>query len=410
MHSTPLITTVMVGLLLGVTSLADESWTLKASDKVLKVTGKLLDPLNVSGIASIRDGQIILACDELHHGVQAGHLDLKKGEISMDPAEFTLLADNKKELDLESAAADPDHHRYYTCGSCSVSRKKGKESPDRQWLFRMETDAKTGALLPGKVAKVSLRDAMKADAFLNEHIDKSADELGIDVEGLAFKEGRLWFGLRSPNVNGWGFVVAASADDLLAKKAVRFDRLELPLGEDLGIRDLAPVKGGFLLIAGPTDARDKQAAEPAEPSKKVKSEPKATPAPVETVAKATPAAAPKADAAKAPAKEAVAKASPAVKPAPQPKTEAAPAKEPKATFTLFFWPGDASRPTRIGELQRPAGGDGGKGSLGKPEGLLVVNETAEKMDIIVLSDGSTNGAPALYEVTRKGGVAGPINR
>lgn len=387
---------MVAALGLALSTRADETWTLKASGKTLKVTGKLLDPLNVSGVASVNESHLIFACDELLHGVQAGHLDLKKGEISVEAPEFTLLANNKKELDLESAAADPAHHRYYTCGSCSLSRKKGKESPDRQWLFQVDADPKTGALLANKVVKVSLRDAMDTDAFLHEHMDKSAADQGIDIEGLAFKEGKLWFGLRSPNVNGWGFVLVAPADDLMAKKAVHFQRFELPLGEDLGIRDIAPVKGGFLLIAGPTGAKDKEgSAVVVVPEAPVETVAKAEPE--ETVAKAVPAAA---------AKETVAK--PAVVAKPAPKAEQP--KESKAVFALFFWPGDASKPTRIGELPQPPAGEGAKGSHGKPEGLLVVNEAAEKMDIIVLSDGSTNGAPTLYEVTRKGGVAGPIKR
>ncbi len=459
------MTSALVGLMLGSSALSAESWTLKASDKTLKINGKLLDPLNVSGIASVNGSGLIFACDELHHGVQAGRLDWKNGEVTVEDSEFSLAADTKKELDLESAAADPEHHRYYTCGSCSVSRKKGKESPDRQWLFRVDADAKTGALLADKVVKVSLRDAMNTDAFLHEHMDKSAAELGIDVEGLAFKEGRLWFGLRSPNVNGWGFVVAAQADALLAKKAVIWQRFELPLGEDLGIRDIAPVKGGFLLIAGPTGARHGSAPQAESSSESVA---KAAPATKdeetvakpalaakgeetvakpalaakggetvakpalaakggetvakpalaakgkETVAKAAPAAKGKETVARAASAakggETVAKAAEEKKPASKQEVEAKPAAEVKPVFSLFFWPGDTSRPTLIGELQQPPADKEAKGAHGKPEALLVLNETAEKMDVAVFSDGATNGAPVLYEVARKGRTEGPIRK
>lgn len=389
-------------------SAKDNPWAFVGSGKPLKVTGKLLDPLNVSGSASLQEG-LILACDELHHGVQAGHLDLAKGEITVEEKEFPLLENTKKELDLEGAAADPEHHRYYACGSCSVKRTSGGEAPDRQWLFSAEADAKTGAPLAGKVSKVSLKEAMKADAFLAEHMDKSAADLGIDVEGLAFKDGRLWFGLRSPNVNGWGFVVAASAADLMAKKPVVFQRFELPLGEDLGIRDIAPLKDGFLLITGPTGALEKAKTEP---------KPKAKPA-EETVAKAAPAKKPaeetvaKAEPAKKPAGETVAKAAPVkpaeetiARPAPAAKPEASPAPAPQKEpgFALYFWAGDTSKPVRIGELERP---DHGKG---KPEGLLVVGDASEKLSVIVFSDDAENGAPTLYDLTRPKRVEGPVSR
>ena len=415
------LSAALFALALG-SSTAGESWSLKASDKPLKVTGKLLDPLNVSGAASVKPGELIIACDELLHGVQAGHLDLGNGEISFEATEFPLLEGNKKELDLESAAADPEHHRYYTCGSCSVKRRSGGLAPDRQWLFRIETDPKTGALTPGKVTKVSLKDAMKADAFLNEHMDKSAADLGIDVEGLAFKDGRLWFGLRSPNVNGWGFVVAASADDLMARKPVVFQRYELPLGEDLGIRDIAPLKDGFLFIAGPTGTHEKDKAEPEpkpaekEPTAKaVTAKPaeetvaKATPA-KETVAKAKPAAKPPEEtvAKAAPAKETIAKVKPETKPAPtpEPKSIAAPAAPEAAneTFALYFWAGDTNKPVHVGEIKRP------DKTHGKPEGLLVVSESAEKVAVVVFSDGAENGAPMLYDISRPARQDGPVPR
>ena len=416
------VSTALFALAIGCSS-AEETWSFKASSKSFKVSGKLLDGLNISGAASVKGGELILACDELKHGVQAGHLDLEKGEITVDDKEFMLLDGNKKELDLEGAASDPEHHRYYTCGSCSVSRRKGEPAPDRQWLFRFEADAKTGALLPDKVTKVSLAEAMKADAFLNEHLNKSASEMGIDVEGIAFKDGKLWFGLRSPNVNGWGFVVSASADDLMAKKPVVFQRHELPLGEDLGIRDIVPLKDGFLLITGPTGALavEKEAPAPkAEPKKSEakKAEPaaaaketvaKAAPAPKETIAK--PAAETVAKAAPAaketiakPAAETVAKAAPAAKAEkkPEPKVEAKPAPAmviPEA-FALYFWAGDTSKPIRVGDLPRPPKTPGGKDSSGKPEALLVVSETPEQIGVIVFSDGAENGAPVLLDVTR----------
>ncbi|MDB6137494.1 MAG: hypothetical protein JWO94_566 [Verrucomicrobiaceae bacterium] len=365
---------------------AAEGWSLKAPGKAVKVTGKLLDPLNVSGAASVKEGAFIIACDELRHGVQGAHMDLGAGEITVTGLEFPLLEGNKKELDLESAAADPGHHRYYTCGSCGVKRKSGETAPDRQWLFRMETDPKTGALMPGKVTKVSLKDAMNADAFLHEHMDKSSADLGLDVEGLAFKDGRLWFGLRSPNVNGWGFVVAASADDLMAGKPVVFQRFELPLGEDLGIRDMAAVADGFLLVTGPAGGEEGTKAAPAPtPTAAVQEE-------TETVARAVP------------AQETVAKAVPAAKIEVNKPAAAAPSASKNEAYALYFWAGDTNKPVRIGGLPRPNQGKG------KPEGLLVVSETRENLGVIVFSDGAENGAPMLYDVSRPLRQEGPVLR
>ncbi len=387
MHTFPFSVAAVLILAFNSSATAGQGWALKASAKPVKITGKLLDDKNVSGAASMADGRLLLACDDLKSAVQTGRLALDKGEINMDDKPFPLFEDANKEPDFESVAADPEHHCYYTCGSLSLRRKSGDPAPDRQWLFRIETDAKTGAPMAAKVAKVSLKEAMSADAFLREHMDKSAADLGIDIEGLAFKDGRLWFGLRSPNVNGWAFVVAAPAADLMAKKPVVFQRFELPLGEDLGIREIAPIKDGFLLITGPTGAKEEKpvasAPKPEEKEVVAKAAP-AQPAAEETVAKAVP------------AKETVAKAAPA----PTPKVET-PAKD---AFALYFWPGDTSKPVAIGELQRP---DKGKG---KPEGLLVVSESTDKLGVLVLSDDADNGAPLLYDISRPARHEGPVKR
>ncbi len=311
-------------------AIADDGWSLKPSDKALQVSGEMPDPLNVSGLASVANGRLVIVGDELRHGLQTGRLDLEHGRIVVDQGEFVLLKGNKKELDLEDVSADPRHHCYYACGSCGVSRKTGEPAPNRQWLFRIETDPTTGAPLPAKVTRASLAAALRADAFLAKYLDRDADDMGIDVEGLAFKDGRLWVGLRSPNVDGRGIVEAASADDLMAGKPVVFERFELRLGPNLGIRSIEPIKDGFLLICGPTGSK---------PSKKL-------------------------------------------------------------PFSLCFWAGSGERVLRVGELPRPPVSPGGTDTGGKPEGLLVVSETSEKLGLIVVSDSADNGAPTLYEVTR----------
>ena len=324
-----LITAACIVLGSGVSG-ADDHWSLAVPGKTLHVSGKMLDPMNVSGLASVGMGQLVFACDELKHEAQAGRLDPEKMEIIMDENPIILLTGLKKELDLEDAAADPEHHCYYVCGSCSVSRKTGQAAPNRQWLFRIGTHPQTGLMLPDKVTKVSLAGALRTDAILAAHLDKSAADLGIDVEGIAFKDGRLWFGLRSPNVNDRGLVLAVPADDIMAGKPVVFQCFELPLGHDLGIRSIATIRDGFLLIAGPTGALESD----------------------------------------------------------------------KGGFSLCYWAGNADPPVRVGGLPRPPRTTGGKDGKGKPEGLLVMSESNNRIGLIVVSDDAENGAPTLYEVTR----------
>lgn len=303
-----------------------EAWSLKAMGAPWRISGEMLDPLNVSGMASVSHNRFVLVCDELKHGVQTGLLDADHETWVLDPKEVSLFKGGKKELDLEDVTTDPDRHCYYACGSCSVSRKTGEAAPNRQWLFRIGTDPSNGTIVPDQVTKVSLSKAMASDPFLAKHLGKSSDQQGIDVEGIAFRDGRLWFGLRSPNVDGRAIVVAASADDLMAERPVAFERFELPVGVDRGIRSIVRVQEGFLLLCGPTGAEGTS----------------------------------------------------------------------KLSFAIWFWTGTAGAPVKVGELDQLPAASGDKGDRAKPEGLFVLSENREQIQVLVASDDAENGAPVRF--------------
>ena len=409
MNTAYFLAAALLALTPGISSAAD-AWSLRVPGKPLEVCGKMRDSFNVSGAASGAAGRVLLVCDELKHGVQAGHLAVATGRITLTEGEFTLHAGAGKELDLEAAAADPQHHCYYVCGSCGPSRKTGEAAPDRQWLFRIGTDPASGAMIPGAVTRVSLVEALRTEGFLAQRLNKSAADMGVDIEGLAYKDGRLWLGLRCPNVNGNGLVVVASADDIMAKRPVVWQRFDLPLGNDRGLRDLVPIKDGFLLLAGPTGALDARTV-PAKPKKAKPAAQSQSAAPPDTVCLGDTADARRHEAGKMPAPRwpghlarrplqsnwVLAEPSRASPPAAAPPA-AAPPEE--ASFALYFWAGDASGPVRVGEVARPPRLAGGMGASGKPEGLLVVSETSASIGLIVLCDGAANGAPMLYEVSR----------
>ncbi|MDP4594727.1 MAG: DUF3616 domain-containing protein, partial [Beijerinckiaceae bacterium] len=83
-------------------------------------------------------------------------------------------------------------------------------------------------------------------------------EIGTNIEGIAISGGRLYVGLRSPNINGDAFIVSAPVKDLFAAgsqglKNELVSTINVRLGANTGIRDLAALKDGRLLIlSGPT--------------------------------------------------------------------------------------------------------------------------------------------------------------
>ena len=64
---------------------------------------------------------------------------------------------------------------------------------------------------------------------------------------------------------------------------------------------------------------------------------------------------------------------------------------PDTRFELLFWNGRDGRPDLLGGLP---------GNGGKPEGLLVLAETADHIDLLVISDGLKGGAPMSLRVHR----------
>ena len=97
----------------------------------------------------------------------------------------------------------------------------------------------------------SLADVLRADPVLGPHFAQPLQRRGVNIEGLAARDGRLYVGFRSPNLQGDAFVMEIRADDVFGgtpRPAGTLHRLRL--GPGLGIRELVAARSGFLLIAG----------------------------------------------------------------------------------------------------------------------------------------------------------------
>ncbi len=163
-----------------------------------------------------------------------------------------------KEIDIEAIAADG--YTIYVAGSHSLAREKLsasrtykknrkrfeviKRERNRDHIFRFEFDPDTGVV--SEMAEISLRSLLERDPILHRFTEIPGSENGIDIEGLSVIGDTLYVGFRSP-VLRHGFVPIVK---------MRFAAPEVGelLFVDLagrGIRDMTPVGGGFLLLAGP---------------------------------------------------------------------------------------------------------------------------------------------------------------
>jgi hypothetical protein len=79
---------------------------------------------------------------------------------------------------------------------------------------------------------------------------RSLQDGGINIEGLAIHQEQAWIGLRAPLVTGNGVVIKLSTKNLFSGDPGQVSLHKLALGEGQGIRDLARVKDGFLVLTG----------------------------------------------------------------------------------------------------------------------------------------------------------------
>ena len=235
---------------------------------------------SVSGLACNLDAKqqriCLMAFDE---GAEARYAYVGKKKLTID-AEPVVLRATTGELDAEGAATDGRY--FYVTGSHSAKRGDCASNPDSRHVIRFKLDPATGRALrsPAGSAKGALVDyadsgrlwpIMQAQAGLASHVGERkclgseppaqaptlAGQQGVNIEGLAVRDGRLYFGFRGPVLNGVAKVLSVDADALFSSETTRDPKAtltSLALGQRRGIRDMVAVKTGFLLLAGPDDS------------------------------------------------------------------------------------------------------------------------------------------------------------
>lgn len=165
-----------------------------------------------------------------------------------------------REVDGEAAAFSDGV--FYVAGSHGCARQSNDLRPPSYIVARIAPDEPTGPIVPGSVAistSYRLSQMMRQDAALAPYFGASLyDANGLNIEGLVVEGDRMIFGLRAPSVNGNAYLFETSATALFSRQIVGSGRsIAVPLGRDTGIRDLAFLPDGRLLIlSGPAQDQD----------------------------------------------------------------------------------------------------------------------------------------------------------
>lgn len=211
----------------------------------ITVSGEVGGPNDVSGVGFVGDFMLFASNETAHVEV------LKKdgtGYKVIAPVALGKRKPGAKEhhFDLEALAVEGD--TVYAIGSHSRVRVKPGEvalAPHRDQLFRFTLAADGSAT---DIKSISLRPAIEANATLKPFAALPGKEGGVNVEGLAVRDGKLFVGFRSPVLKGDAVPVMVTTFDKPDANELRF----IFLG-GRGVRDLTAVQGGFLVLAGPAN-------------------------------------------------------------------------------------------------------------------------------------------------------------
>ena len=231
---------------------AQTVWRLTELPGTWTLTG-FAEDADLSGMAAW-DIQHCLVCTDEKSNIQPGLIDRSAHTITAGAA-FPLLpgAPKKTETDCEGVAVSHPDKCYYVTGSHGVAKKSGDLQPSRSHVFRIPVNAATGTPDTNAVQAGSLMPWLMQNPVLSPSINKDLQHDGFNIEGLTWKDGKLWFGVRAPNIGGEIFVIEAVPASLFTPTPVAtLHRLQA--GTGLGIREIAALKDGFLILTGESNS------------------------------------------------------------------------------------------------------------------------------------------------------------
>jgi hypothetical protein len=236
-------------------------FAVRAPDRIENVrpvmlSGKIDAGMDLSGAVVVGDC-LVLGADEGHQ------LQIFRREGGSDTwclQQSLALADQDQETDIEAITFGEGS--LYVVGSHTFRRRRMRpdlsvrknlqrlqdidSESSRNRLYRIRFDPKTAR--PGKVQRIDLSKRLRKDPLLKPFWGIPSRENGIDIQGMTFCEERLYLGFRGPVLRDNYVPVMVLEFERPKHYQLRFVRLE---GQ--GIRDMAAIDRGFLILSGPVN-------------------------------------------------------------------------------------------------------------------------------------------------------------
>jgi hypothetical protein len=218
---------------------------------------------SLSGIAcppiSSSPRRCIAAFDE---GGEERYVLIGDVRLVPEPDRIVLLPDDK-ELDAEGAARDGD--MVYVTGSHSPKRQSCEPNLSSRHVFRFKVDRATSrANLDSTGKPFGLEDdqgrlwkLLMTNPVLGKFVGDGKclgkPDHAANIEGLAARDGVVYFGFREPAKDKQTYILPVHADQLFSSGDLSAMPFTVEVGGGRGIRDLLAVPEGLLLLVGPDD-------------------------------------------------------------------------------------------------------------------------------------------------------------
>ncbi|MDQ2079921.1 DUF3616 domain-containing protein [Xanthobacteraceae bacterium Astr-EGSB] len=174
------------------------------------------------------------------------------------PGAFVRLSAEGKNGDPDAEGVAYDSGYFYVTGSHGRSRNTDKPNASSYRVFRIKADPRTGrppVVSDDEVVGIERSERLKRLIAVAEPVGRFEDRPlakgGLNVEGIAVKNGRMFVGFRGPSIDRQAFIMSLDAAALFTGAGTRARMHALPLGKNVGIRDLAAVDDGLLVLSGP---------------------------------------------------------------------------------------------------------------------------------------------------------------
>lgn len=180
---------------------------------------------NVSGAACYVKNGVRLSCLLVGDEVRYARL-FSFDEKTLQPGRQIFLLPKRdaagrkfKEADAEAIAFDNGY--YYLTGSHGLN-KSGEKQSSRYFLYRVKVDDATGQPsdfgLPDVASSAvetsgNLEKLIDGNDNLNTHIAQIPGDEGVNIEGIAVKDGKLFVGFRGPVVEKGAFIASLAVTD-----------------------------------------------------------------------------------------------------------------------------------------------------------------------------------------------------